>query len=173
MIMKRYVAFLRGVSPMNAKMPELKRCFERAGFRDVVTLLSSGNVAFSAATATPAALQRQAEAAMAEHLPRSFLTIVRPRDALQALIAADPFRLHRLQPGAKRVITFLRTPCRTPPALPISRHDATIFAVDGKEVFSAYLPGEDGPKFMTLIETTFGKDITTRTWDTVAKCARA
>jgi len=26
--MARYVAFLRAVSPMNAKMPELKRCFE-------------------------------------------------------------------------------------------------------------------------------------------------
>jgi len=30
--MRRYAAFLRGVSPMNAKMPELKRCFEAAGF---------------------------------------------------------------------------------------------------------------------------------------------
>ena len=45
--MPRYVAFLRGVSPMNAKMPELRRCFENAGFRDVRTLLSSGNVVFS------------------------------------------------------------------------------------------------------------------------------
>ncbi len=42
--MKRYAAFLRGVSPMNAKMPELKRAFEAAGFQAVRTLLSSGNV---------------------------------------------------------------------------------------------------------------------------------
>lgn len=26
--MRRYAAFLRGVSPMNAKMPELKKAFE-------------------------------------------------------------------------------------------------------------------------------------------------
>jgi uncharacterized protein (DUF1697 family) len=44
--MPRYVAFLRGVSPMNASMPALKRCFEATGFTDVRTLLSSGNVAF-------------------------------------------------------------------------------------------------------------------------------
>jgi len=31
--MKRYVAFLRGVSPMNAKMPELGSAFEAAGSR--------------------------------------------------------------------------------------------------------------------------------------------
>jgi uncharacterized protein (DUF1697 family) len=30
----------------------------------------------------------------------------------------------------------------------------------------------DRPVFMTLIEKTFGKEGTTRTWDTVAKVAR-
>jgi len=40
-------------------------------------------------------------------------------------------------------------------------------------VLGAYLPTPKGPVFMTLIEKTFGKDVTTRTWDTVAKVARA
>jgi len=40
-------------------------------------------------------------------------------------------------------------------------------------VFGAYLPSPKGPVFMTLIEQAFGKDVTTRTWDTVAKVARA
>jgi hypothetical protein len=46
-VMRRYVAFLRGVNPMNAKMAELRRCFETAGFTDVRTVLSSGNVQIS------------------------------------------------------------------------------------------------------------------------------
>ena len=46
--MPRYAAFLRGVSPMNAKMPDLKAAFEAAGFTDVKTLLSSGNLVFTA-----------------------------------------------------------------------------------------------------------------------------
>ena len=33
--MPRYVAFLRGVSPMNARMADLRRCFEVAGFGNV------------------------------------------------------------------------------------------------------------------------------------------
>ena len=33
---------------MNARMAELKRCFEGAGFTDVKTVLSSGNVVFDA-----------------------------------------------------------------------------------------------------------------------------
>ena len=43
----------------------------------------------------------------------------------------------------------------------------------GKELFSAYVATPKGPVFMTLIERTFGKELTTRTWDTVAKVARA
>ena len=42
----------------------------------------------------------------------------------------------------------------------------------GGEIYSAYLPTPKGPVFMTLIEKTFGKEQTTRTWDTVAKVAR-
>jgi hypothetical protein len=45
--------------------------------------------------------------------------------------------------------------------------------MDGCEVYTAYLPSSHGPVFMTLIEKTFGKNVTTRTWETVRKCAAA
>lgn len=41
----------------------------------------------------------------------------------------------------------------------------------GGEVFSAYLPGPRGPVFMRLIEKTFGREVTMRTWDTVKQVA--
>lgn len=75
--MPRYVAFLRGVSPLNARMPELKRCFEAAGFTQVKTVLSSGNLVFDSRSAPEAALERRAEAAMQAGLGRCFFTIVR------------------------------------------------------------------------------------------------
>ena len=62
--MPRYVALLRGVSPMNARMPELKRCFEGAGLGNVKTLLSSGNVVFDARSTTEKALERKLESAL-------------------------------------------------------------------------------------------------------------
>jgi uncharacterized protein (DUF1697 family) len=96
---KRYAAFLRGVSPMNAKMSELQKAFEAAGFTDVATRLSSGNVLFSAPAASDDALARKAEAAMMKRLGKSFLTIVRPIDALQEILASDPYKSFRLAPG--------------------------------------------------------------------------
>jgi uncharacterized protein (DUF1697 family) len=105
--MPRYVAFLRGVSPTNARMPELERCFELAGFTNVKTVLASGNVVFDATQRSEATIERKAEQAMASQLART------------------------------------------------------------------YVPGDRGPVFMTLIEDAFGKDVTTRTWETVRKCAAA
>ena len=50
---------------------------------------------------------------------------------------------------------------------------ARILGINGREIFTAYVPSPRGPVFMALIEKTFGKDVTTRTWDTVKKCAAA
>jgi uncharacterized protein (DUF1697 family) len=171
--MPRYVAFLRGVSPQNAKMPELKACFEGAGFTAVKTLLSSGNVAFDARTLSEAALERQAEAAMQATLGRSFYTIVRRADALAQLLASDPFAAHAVPPQAKRVVSFMRQVVTPKLALPLASDGAQVLALVGREVFTAYEPSPRGPVFMTLIEKAFGKDVTTRTWDTVKKCAAA
>ena len=170
--MPRYAAFLRGVSPMNAKMPDLKAAFEAAGFTDVRTLLSSGNLVFMARAGSEAALQRKAEAAMTRRLGRTFLTIVRSVDELREILESDPYQPFRLPPAAKRIVTFLRDRPVPRPTLPAEIDGARILAVAGHNVFSAYLPTPKGPVFMTLIEKTFGTEVTTRTWDTVTKVAR-
>ena len=171
--MPRYAAFLRGVSPMNAKMPELKRVFEAAGFTGVRTVISSGNVVFDARRASESSLQQRSEKAMAEHLGQAFLTIVRPVEMLREMLASDPYRGFGLDPSAKRIVTFLRDEPTVTMALPVEQDGARLLALRGRELFSAYLPSPKGPVFMTLIERTFGKELTTRTWDSVGKVARA
>lgn len=169
--MQRYAAFLRGVSPMNCKMRELKRGFEDAGFGEVRTVLGSGNVVFTAREASDTALERKAESAMQKHLGRTFLTIIRSVEELRSLLAADPFARYRLPAASKRIVTFLREAPARVPALP-EQDGARILQVRGREVLSTYLPTPKGPVFMTLIEKTFGQEVTTRTWDTVKKVAR-
>ncbi|MGH8600351.1 MAG: DUF1697 domain-containing protein [Burkholderiales bacterium] len=171
--MARYVALLRGVSPMNLKMPDLKRCCEDAGFGNVKTLLSSGNAVFDASARSEALVARKLEAAMAKRLGRSFQAIVRSTGHLQKLIEADPFAAFRLPADTKRVVTFLPEPPKTEIALPPEKDGAQMLVVQGSEVFSAYVPSPRGPVFMALIEKTFGKNVTTRTWNTVKKCASA
>ena len=78
-----------------------------------------------------------------------------------------------MPPEAKRIVTFLRNPDRLASPLPIDREGVTILKRVGTEVYTTYLPNPKGPVFMTLLERTFGKDITTRTLETVRKCAKA
>jgi uncharacterized protein (DUF1697 family) len=157
---------------MNAKMPALKAAFEAAGFHDVKTVLSSGNVVFTTSPTSAASLQRRCEAAMTKELGHAFPTIVRSLDSLREVLESDPYRAFRLPAGSKRIVTFLRERPKTKPALPVELDGARILALEGLEAFSAYVPSPKGPVFMTLIERTFGKDVTTRTWETVAKVAR-
>jgi uncharacterized protein (DUF1697 family) len=158
---------------MNAKMPELVRAFERAGFADVKTIISSGNVNFSSRKSSMAKLQERAEAGMRDHLGKAFLTIVRELSQLEEMLATDPYAGFKLPAKSKRVVTFLREAPPKPAKLPLSLGNARIHHVQGGEVFSSYVPGPNAPAFMTLIERTFGKDVSTRTWETVMKIVKA
>jgi len=174
--MPKYAAFLRGVSPMNLTMPALKAVLERAGFSDVRTFLSSGNAVFSASERKPQSLEAKIEDALTRKLGKTFVTFVRPIAMLEAILEADPYSEFKLPPEAKRVVTFMRTPYS--PAvqrtfgLPIEHDGARILTMRDREIYTAYVRSPRGPVFMTLLEKTFGKDITTRTWETVKKAVR-
>lgn len=170
--MPRYVAFLRGVTPMNARMPALKACFEAAGFTDVRTLLSSGNIAFNCPPTAAKSLEAQAEAAMRVGLGRVFRATLRSLEHLQRLVEADPFAEFDLPAQSKHVVTFLHRPPAPVPLLPIERDGVQVLRLLDADVLSSYVPSPKGPVFMRLLERTFGPDITTRTLDTVKRCAR-
>lgn len=168
---QRYVAFLRGVSPMNAKMPELKRSFELAGFTDVRTVRTSGNVVFSARPSTESALARRAEHAMQQHLGRTFVTFVRSVESLRQLLESQPFAGFPAKRSFKRVVTFLGVKPKTKPKLPLEIRGGRILRLRGQEAFGDYREADAGPAFMALLQKTFGESITSRTWQTIEKVA--
>ncbi len=168
----RWLALLRGASPQNAPSAALKQAFEAAGWTDVRTVLSSGNVLFSA-KGTPASLQQRAEKALRDALARPFPVHLREVDSLRALLDADPFAAYDIAPDAKRVVTFLREPVVPRFRLPPPRDGVHILAVREREVLTAYVPHPSGPRFMVELEQAFGADQTPRTWDTLRKCVAA
>lgn len=171
--MPRYIAFLRGVSPTNLQMSQLRDCLEASGFSEVKTVLSSGNAAFNAGKQSTTALERRVEKVLRDSVGREFHTIVRAVADLERLIAEDPFQNHALPRGAKRVVTFYRKVPTDKAELPPERGGARILEIRKHEAFSAYVPNPKGPVFMQLIKDTLGVSVTTRTWETVLKCARA
>jgi uncharacterized protein (DUF1697 family) len=140
-------------------------------FAGFTTVFSSGNVVFSSRAKSETALTRRAEAAMAEHLGRTFHTVVRPASVLRDLVQADPYAAFDLPANTKRAVTFLREPRKARLSLPLETDGARILATTERKILTACVPNPRGPVFMALIEKIFGIYVTTRTWDTVKKCA--
>lgn len=171
--MPRFVVFLRGVSPGNLQMSQLRGCLESAGFTKVKTMLSSGNAVFESRSRSVGTIERLIEQALEKQVGRSFYPIVRSIDELNELIESDPYAPFGLPAEEKKVVTFARELLSLKSPLPIEKSGARILATRGREAFSAYLPGPRGPVFMELIKAHFGTEVTTRTWETVKKCASA
>jgi uncharacterized protein (DUF1697 family) len=164
----RYVAFLRGVSPMALKMPELAGVLEGCGFDNVRTLLSSGNAAFDATADRPAALEKRIEAALEAQLGRTFKTFVRSQRELQNVVAQCGLT-HPA--GTKPIVVFLRHAPQVRPALPVEKRSSALVALAGTEGHGYYTPGKDASAFMAVLGRMFGTEFTTRTAETVRKCA--
>lgn len=65
----KFIALLRGINVggnNKVSMPELRKCFEKAGFKDVVTYINSGNVIFETAQTDKAKLVQICEQAIEE-----------------------------------------------------------------------------------------------------------
>lgn len=136
-------------------------------------MLSSGNVVFDSRSVSIGAIERKIEAVLLKRIGRGFYPVVRSVSSLERLLKSDPYLGHPLPSEAKRVVSFLRKSPRTKLSLPIERDGASILSMEGAEIFTAYVPHPKGPVFMVLIQKAFGDEVTTRTWETVKKCAVA
>jgi uncharacterized protein (DUF1697 family) len=91
--MTKYVAFLRGINVggRQIKMTELKACFEKAGFKNVSTLLQTGNVSFESDQKAPV-LKSQIETLLTKTFNYPAKVIVVSVDDLNKIIEANPFK---------------------------------------------------------------------------------
>ncbi|MEE2035576.1 DUF1697 domain-containing protein, partial [Rhodococcus chondri] len=91
--MTRFVALLRGINVggIRIKMTDLAAVFAGLGFRDVATVLASGNVLFTADAADTGALKSLIELALKDRFDYDAYVFVLERDRVDAVVAAYPF----------------------------------------------------------------------------------
>ncbi|MCC6172409.1 MAG: DUF1697 domain-containing protein [Gammaproteobacteria bacterium] len=90
--MTAYVALLRAVNVGGTgrlPMEELERMCVQAGFEDVRTYIASGNVVFGCKR-SEAAVKARLEAALAAYAGKPVGVLVRTRDEIAAVLAANP-----------------------------------------------------------------------------------
>jgi uncharacterized protein (DUF1697 family) len=153
--MTSYIAFIRGIMPMNPNMrnEKLRGVFEKLGFADVQTIISSGNVIFKSSSKKSVALEKKIENALLSDLGLKNAVIIRSKDELEKIIQKNPFKGKEHGRQSYLIVTFLKEKPR--------------------EIFSVLdLTKSKTPDFMTMLEKKHGKVITTRTWKTVEKIVK-
>jgi uncharacterized protein (DUF1697 family) len=150
--MATYVALLRGIMPMNPNMKgeKLKKAFESLGFKDVATVIASGNVVFSTSSKKAAALEAKIEKALPRQLGFNSTTMVRSSEELERLAKRNPFKGVRDEKPNYLVVTFFK-----------DRRKELCTVID--------VSGARTPDFMRALEREHGKQMTTRTWKTVGR----
>jgi uncharacterized protein (DUF1697 family) len=176
MLPMRCVALLRGIGPMNPAMrnEHLRRVVEGLGYGDVRTVISSGNVVFDAPAGDAAALEAELEAAWPRELGFTSTTIVRTRDQIDAMIAADPFDGRDDTKAASQQVTFLKLEPEEP-LVPFASElgDFEVIAVRDRAIYSVIDETGKPPGLLRVLERQLGKAMTTRSWKSVHRIAKA
>jgi uncharacterized protein (DUF1697 family) len=171
------VAFLRGVNVGGHKkiaMAVLKSAFESMGFRNMRTVLASGNVVFEAPEKDP-----KRDLTVGRELERAFgfpvKVVLRTVRELRAMVASDPFKSVPSGPNVRLSVTFLaqRTPNRSRLRLPAPAKGVRIVRVRPGEIFSAVTlsPDVGTPDLMAHLDKALGDEVTTRNWNTILRIA--
>ncbi len=173
--MTRYVAFLRGINVgghHKVPMAELRKVLEGVGFCDVKTLLASGNVMFEAEKQSANALSRKIEDTLEKKFGFQIGTIVLTGSGLEKMVKSEPFKGIKVGPQTRLYSTFLSAKPKSNLKVPYASADRSfrILDVTSTAVFSVLdLSKTQTTDAMQIVEKEFGKNVTTRNWNTVLK----
>ena len=171
--MTRHVALIRGINVGRAKrvaMADLRALVEGLGYRDVRTLLNSGNVVFTAPASDRKDPAARIEGAMAKKLGVSARVTGVTAEELAAIVADNP--LVRIAGDPTRLlVTVLMDPADRKRILPLARRDWAPEALGiGKRAVYVWCPKSmlESPLFAEVTRL-LGDGATTRNWATITK----
>ncbi len=173
----RHVALLRAVNVGGRNriaMAHLRELLEGLGYGEVRTHLQSGNAVFTAAGTTPGGAEgvaREIERALARELGLTASVLVRTREDLQRVVAANPL-LGVADDHARLLVTFLSDAPEheAVDALAPADFEPDVFALGEREVYVWYPDGVRATRLSNAFwERRLGLVATGRNWNTVTR----
>ena len=170
-----YVALLRGINVggrNRIRMVDLVACFEAAGYRDVRTLIQSGNVVFRADRADLAGLTGTIEQMLADAFDFSATIVLRAHEAMRAVVDAAPPGFGGT-PDEYRYDVFFLMPPLTPEevldALTITEGVDAAWVGPGVVYHSRLIARASQSRLSRLVSHPVYPRITIRNWSTTTK----
>ncbi len=174
--MTKFVALLRGINVGGnkiVKMDDLKKWFAALGFKSLKTILNSGNVLFESADDDEDVLAKKIAKKLQDELGHKVGVQVRSIEEIQKLADRDPFKKIKVTPETRLYITFLPEKPKSKLKIPYTspEKDFRILEVTSREICSVVdlNLGRGTVEAMSILEKEFGKNITTRNWNTVGR----
>jgi uncharacterized protein (DUF1697 family) len=174
--MTKFVTLLRGINVGGnkmVKMDDLKKWFAALGFKNVETILNSGNVLFESAEDDEDELVKRIRAKLKTELGHEVGVQVRSIEEIQALADRNPFKKIKVTPETRLYITFLADKPKSKLKIPYTspEKDFRILEVTNREICSVVdlNLGRGTVEAMGILEKEFGKNVTTRNWNTVGR----
>ncbi|MEZ4847344.1 MAG: DUF1697 domain-containing protein [Bacteroidia bacterium] len=170
-----YIALLRGINVgghHKLPMADLKKLMAKKGFKNTITLLNSGNVIFEGAEEDIAQLEERMAAFLEEEFGFPVPTLIRSRKEIEQILASDPFKGIEVTKDTRLYLTFLRENPDQEFELPLFSEDGyyQIIELQDRLICSVLdVSGTKTTKGMDILEKLFGKDVTTRNWNTLLR----
>jgi uncharacterized protein (DUF1697 family) len=169
-----WIALLRGINVGKAKrvaMAELRALFEELGYKDVKTLLNSGNVVFSGGAASPASIEVKVEAAFTARFGFSSRITVLTAAELEHAVRENSNAA--VEDPSRYFVAFLKTAADREMIAPLSGENwhPEVFALGTRAAYM-WCPGGalDSP-LSTRVNKALKDGVTVRNWATVLKLA--
>lgn len=167
-----HVALLRGINVGKAKrvaMADLRTLCEKLGYRDVSTLLNSGNLIFSAPRADAKAAGR-IQKEIASQIGVSCRVLVLTGTELDRVVAENPFSEGESEPS-RFLVTVLANPSDRARVAALAKQDwgAERFGVGSHAAYLYCANGIIESRALLAIGKLLGDAATSRNWATIRK----
>lgn len=155
------------------KMSDLKSCFEGLGFKNVVSYVNSGNLAFDAAKTSDNKLAARIEKAVEKIIDKNVQVMVREQSSIRDVIEYNPFD-GEYETHKQMHVLFMQD------EIPEEKHDEALtwqtdqerIAIRGREIYALLLGGvAESLIGRGLLEKKLKMPMTARNWRTVEKLA--
>jgi uncharacterized protein (DUF1697 family) len=169
----RHVALLRGINVGKAKrvaMSDLRALIEDLGYRDVRTLLNSGNVVFTAPAGVRGRPGPRIEKALAERLGVSARVTVLTAAEVRTAVADNPLGKVATDPS-RFLVAVLRDPADRPRFDPLAQQDwgDDVLALGPRVAYLWCAGGILESRLGAAVGRALGDGVTTRNWATMVK----
>lgn len=173
--MSGFIALLRAVNVGGTgiiRMADLKSICEKLGFRDVATLLQSGNVVFRSTGSDKTVAKKLADAIEKSHKFRPAI-MVRTADEVEAVMRRNPFPDAAAAEPNRLLVSFLAGPPVKDAAerLAAVKVEKEKIRLIGDTLYVHYAEGGMGTSKVgnAVLERALGVAATARNWNTVGK----